>query len=309
MLTLAFVHTYLAVVDHGGIREAARKLACAQATVSQHVRKLESELGVVLLHRSHGACQPTNHGHRFLPFARSLIAAAERVDELFDPQCLRIGASSNIGVYFLPGLLADFQQQLSTPPKIDVALGSNPEIHRRLLAGEIDLALSEWWPAQNAYRSDIWHLEPLVAIVAPDHPLAIAERLPVAALADWPLLGGESASGTGQLLQRALGDGAPALRINLSLGSTEAVKQAVMAGLGLSVVLAGTVRREVRAGHLVALPLDPPDLAKAFLTTYPRELPSDSLAARFATFLKRSGAAKLALPASANSRQNHAIPA
>lgn len=124
----------------------------------------------------------------------------------------------------------------------------------------------EWWQPRPGFQSQRWKQEPLVLIVPPDHAYASLEQIGEERLQGLELLGGEPGTGTGRLLGRYFSNHfskeANLPRVSMQLGSTEAVKQAVKAGLGISLVLASSVRDEVRAGSLHAIPLAPPGLAK-----------------------------------------------
>ena len=96
-----------------------------------------------------------------------------------------------------------------------------------------------------------WRSEPIVLIVPPDHPLAEDRQISKRKLAELDLLGGEPGTGTGRLLESYFADGVSPPRIALQLGSTEAVKEAVKAGLGVSLVLRSAVAEEVRNGSRI----------------------------------------------------------
>src|SRR5262245_27947089 len=215
------VRTFVAIVDAGGFQSAGQRLDLAQPTVSQHLRKLEAFLGAQLLVREPGSVALTRHGERFLEGARSLLRAAGRaVDRLRDgPPAL--GASSNVGVYMLHRHLRRFPAA--------VRIGANPDVQTWLLHGEIDLAVVEWWPDSPDFETRLWREERLVAICPPGHAWADRPDLPVGVLFEEPLLAGEPGSGTATLLRAALGPDAARVRVSQSLGSTEAVKRAVMA--------------------------------------------------------------------------------
>ena len=101
-----------------------------------------------------------------------------------------------------------------------------------------------------------------------------------------PMIGGEPGTGTARLLQQTFGVDAGSLKIGLQLGSTEAVKQAVRAGLGISVTLESAVRDEVRAGKLRALRVVKAPLAKPLFSIFPAGLSTASPAAQFHAFLQ-----------------------
>lgn len=287
MLNLTQVQAFLAVIDEGGFQGAAAALGLAQPTVSQQIRKLEEALGAQLLVRNRTGSEPTRDGKAFLPYARGLMRTAGRAVAAARGRALAIGASGNIGTYLLPPRLHRFAADNGNGSGLDyeLVLGTNPEIAGRLDGGEIDVALMEWWDGRPGFAATRWRREPMAVIVAPTHPWAQRRQVSKALLLDQPMIGGEPGSGTGQLLRKAFGRNAARLRITMQLGSTAAVKEAVKAGLGISLVLAGTAAEEVKAGTLVALRLADADLTKDLFVVLPEDLPATAPAARFAAAL------------------------
>ena len=121
--------------------------------------------------------------------------------------------------------------------------------------------------------------EDLVVIVGPAHPWSRRRSLAIDELAGQTILGGEPASGTGTLLKTV--HGAAQLPAPVNLGSTAAVKEAVHAGLGVSLVLAGAADTEVRAGRLHALAIDGPGLRKTLWIAHRQALVPNDAAALF----------------------------
>lgn len=275
MLNLRQVDAFVAVVEAGGFHEASRRLGIAQPTVSQQVRKLEAELGTALVERGRTRCVPTSKGALFLPHARLLLSIARRARERLSGRRVTIGASSNIGTYLLPPSLRRLRDRR---PEIEVELrvGSNPEMAERLETGEIDLAFMEWWDGRPGFEVLPWRRERLLVVVGPDHPWAGRQEVEAGELCLHPLLGGEKGTGTGTLLRRALGEAADALRAEGGFGSTEAVKRAVRAGLGISVVFESAVADEIAGGSLHGLKVAGADLAKDLLLVLPQGLPAGS---------------------------------
>ena len=101
MLNLEHIASFLAVLRARNFRAAAHERALSQATVSQHVQKLEAALNTCLIERSHSGCSPTPAGIVLQPYAESLLCVNTRVLNLMHNQQVSIGASSNIGVYLL----------------------------------------------------------------------------------------------------------------------------------------------------------------------------------------------------------------
>ncbi len=221
----------------------------------------------------------------FLAYAESLLRLNARAVEVLRTRRVAIGASSNIGIYLLqPYVKSYFDGGAGRPPP-DIQIHRNPVIADKLDAGEIDVAAMEWWDNRPGYVAHAWRREELVAIVPPGHPWVELPRLPRAALQGVPLLGGEPGTGTGRVLARYFGAQPDEMKIGMRLGSTEAVKQWVKAGLGVSLVLAGTVAEECREGTLVAVPLEGEPPNKELVVIWRESLAADCPARAFGEWL------------------------
>jgi DNA-binding transcriptional LysR family regulator len=279
MLNLLHARTFLAVLGERGFRAAARDLNLSPSTVVEHIRQLEEDLAAPLLVRRHGFVEATSQGAAFAPLARAMLDTAERSRAIIARPALHVAASSNIGTYLLQSTLAAFQA--GDPLAVDLWIGTNHDVAERLTNGGADVALMEWWSDRPGFCQHDWRSEPLVVIVAPDHPWATRGTIEVSELAGQPLLGGEPGTGTNTVLRKQLGPLADRLTAVQGLGSTEAVKRAVRAGRGISLVMEAAVSDEVRAGQLVALPLNGIELAKDLKIISPSGLPEAAPATRF----------------------------
>ncbi len=279
MLNLVHARTFLTVLSERGFRAAARDLKLSPSTVIQHIKQLEQDLAAPLLVRRRGVVEPTSQGAAFAPLARALLDTAARSRIIVAQNSLHVAASSNIGTYLLQAVLAAFQA--ADRLTVDLWIGPNHDVAERLTSGSADVALMEWWSDRPGFCQRIWRKEPLVVIVAPDHPWATRKAIEVSELASQTLLGGEPGTGTNTALRNALGPVADSLTAVGGLGNTEAVKRAVRAGRGVSLVIAAAVTDEVRAGQLIAVPLQGVELAKELKIIAPVGLPETAPAARF----------------------------
>lgn len=271
MLNLVWLKSFIALVQHRSFQTAADQLGIAQPTISQHIQKLEAQLEVLLIRRAKSGCEPTRAALALMPFALSMLRLDERAREAVAGTRLRVGASSNIGIYMLqPHVRAFMDRQVA--PDVELVIDNNPAIARQLTSGELDIAVMEWWHPQPGFQARDWRQEPVVLIVPPDHPYAGMKQVDRETLAGMTLLGGEPGTGTGRLLANFFGKDRPFPAVSMQLGSTEAVKQAVKAGLGVSLVLAAAVREEVRTGTLRAIPVSDPGLAKGLMVICPEAI-------------------------------------
>lgn len=283
MLNLIHARTFLAVIDERGFRPAARKLALSPSTAIEHIRQLEADLAAPLLVRMRGQVEPTAQGAVFEPLARALVCTAERAHELIAKAALRIAASSNVGIYSLPPSIASFGELHGVG--IEPWIGANPAVAERLSRGLADVAVMEWWDGRPGFEAKVWRREPLKVIVAPDHPWANRKTIAASELVGSRILSGEAGSGTGTILRKQLGSLADRLTTIDGYGSTEAVKRAVRAGHGISIVLASTIADEISEGFLAALDIEGTKLEKEISIISASGLPKHASSARFVAFM------------------------
>jgi DNA-binding transcriptional LysR family regulator len=289
-VSVASVAAYLAVIDTGGFRAAAARLGVTQGAVSQQVRRLESELGTSLVHRDPAGCRPAPGTEPFARYARTLLDVADRAARLFSDPELVVGAASNIGIYLLQPLLKAISDAHADRYRIRQYLGTNREVIDRLVLGDIDVAVTEWWEQRPGFDATVWREENLVVIVGPGHRWAERATVSVDELAGQTILGGEPATGTGTLLRGVLGPAAARLPAAVNLGSTAAVKEAVHAGLGISLVLQSAAGADQRAGRLHTLAIDGPPLRKALWLAHRAALVPEDPAALFTRALATAAA-------------------
>jgi DNA-binding transcriptional LysR family regulator len=295
-MNLTQIAAYVAVIDTGGFRAAAARLGVTQGAVSQHIRRLETELGASVIQRDPVRCVPAPAHAAFERYARTLLDVADRATRLFSDPELVVGSASNIGTYLLQPLVRSIGETHAGQYRIRQVIGTNSDIIGRLADGEVDVALTEWWERRPGFEATPWRDEPLVVIVGPEHRWARRNTVTVDELAGEPMLGGEPASGTGTVLRDVLGDDARRLPAAVNLGSTAAVKSAVHAGLGVSLVLAAAASDEVASGQLHTLTLDGPPLRKRLWVVHRAALvPADPAAAFTRAVVETSAADRHAL--------------
>lgn len=264
MLNLIWLKSLITLVEKQSFQAAATALGFAQPTISQHIQKLEEMLSVPLIQRGRSGCQPTEFALRLMPYAESMLRLHDRALHAVQKPYLKVGASSNIGIYVLQPYMQDYISRQPTASKnLDLLIEANPAIVEKLENAEIDIALTEWWVPKTGFQSLVWKTESLVLIVPVGHPLTKFSTISKSLLAGLELIGGESGSGTGRLIKQYLKGFKQMPTTTMQLGSTEAVKQAVRAGLGISLVFASAIVDEVKHGALCAIPLEGEALKKS----------------------------------------------
>jgi molybdate transport repressor ModE-like protein len=283
VIDLERVATFLAVAKYGGFREAARHTGLSQPAVTQHVKRLEQSLKVPLINRSNAGSTLTAQGRSFLPYAERLLSICSRARAAFEKNSVVVGASSNTGIYLLQPHLKAFKE--ASRHAVEVSIGDNNRIAGKLKSFEIDVAVMEWWDHSPGFVAEVWRSEELVLIVPPGHPWAGRQSMPRDWLKGLSMLGGESGTGTGRLLRQFLGEDVSTVGTSMQLGSTEAVKHAVHAGLGVSLVMLAAVERELHSGWLHAVRIEGEPPRKEIYLIRRESEAHDGPALQFAQFL------------------------
>ncbi len=246
--------------------KAAEALHMTQPAVTFQVRQLEEQFNTRLFDRGRHRISLTDAGNRVFEYADRIFALyaemEQGVRELTGDLSgsLTIGASTTIAEYMLPTLLGDFKTRY---PEIAIHLKvSNSEgIVSLVERNAIDLGVVESPVANRNLVVETCRQDELVAIVPPGHDLARLGPVGCRRVLDYPFICREEGSGTREVINdyfEAMLGGSGGLKVTMELGSPEAVKGAVEAGMGVSIVSKATVQKELKLGSLVALRLEPP---------------------------------------------------
>lgn len=259
-LNLHHLRIFTSVAEHGGFSRAALVLRISQPAVSKSVRELERQVGSQLFERGGRVPRLTEAGTVLFARGRELFAVERSAEEELRVLrglaggVLRIGASTTVVTYLLPPYLARYH---AAHPDVllRVASANTRDIARGLLERRLDIALVEG-PVDDP-RLDVraWRDDELVVIAPAGHPLAGRRRVVLADVADELFIVRERGSGTRRVAEQALAARGVTLRTGLQLASTEAIKQAVAAGLGLAIVSRAAIADQVALGRLAVIPL------------------------------------------------------
>ena len=260
------LQVFHAVAKHLSFTKAGEALHMTQPAVTFQIRQLEDHFNTRLFDRTHNRISLTAAGEQVLHFADRIFEIyAEMENSIRDltgeiSGALTIGASTTIAEYMLPTLLGDFKEKY---PEVTIHLkvANSDGIVSLVESNAIDLGVVESSVANKNLVVEVCKRDHLLGIVPPGHPLAKETSVKFARLLEYPFICREEGSGTRGVIGEYL-DQLPecegALKVAMELGSPEAVKGAVEAGMGVSVVSRATIQKELRLGTLVALELDPP---------------------------------------------------
>lgn len=254
---LALFH---AVARAGSISRGAETARVSQPAVSKQIGELEDALGVRLLERLPRGCRLTEAGTLLADYAGRWLAleadASRAIDEFrgLKRGRLAVGASLTVGGYLLPAAFAEFHRRF---PEIELNLeiANTRQIQRALVEGGVELGFTEGPLESEGLESTVFFRDELVVIAPAGHPLLKKRSVSIRDVCNEPLILREEGSGTRAVLERALHRKALKIKPLLSLASPEAIKNAVVAGMGLAVVSRLIVALELRTGSLGIVPV------------------------------------------------------
>ncbi|MBK9351369.1 MAG: LysR family transcriptional regulator [Sulfuritalea sp.] len=256
-VTLRQLKIFEAVARHLSFSRAAEELHLTQPAVSMQVQSLEDQAGLPLTEQAGKKVRLTAAGEEVARQARRIAEQLREAGEALaalkgvEAGRLKIGVVST-AKYFAPSLLAEFRRR---HPGVEVQLmvHNRGTIVRLLAENEIDLAIMGTPPGEFETVAREFADHPLVFIASPDSRLAQKRRIDPRQLAEETLLIREPGSGTRSALERFLVEHGVVAGKVMELGSNETIKQAVMAGLGISFISEHTIGLERSVGRLVRL--------------------------------------------------------
>jgi len=293
-LTIRQLRVFCTVAQLLSYTRAAEELGCQQPTVSALVAELERMTQLTLLEQWGKHLALTDEGRELYAHAQHVVVEADEAWRAMAEQRgiespesvpLRVAADTTVGTYVMPHLLGAFHQRRSAIA-LNLRVANRAEVRACLLAGEVDLVIAGRPPAIEGLVAEPFLPNPLVAVASPDHVLATQPQVLLARLADEVFLLREVGSGTRAAVEELFEVAGLPLKIGMVLGHVEAIKRAVAAGLGVSVLSEVAVRREVRYRTLVVLQVEHFPIQRRWYIARLVDRPLSASAAEFIEFLR-----------------------
>jgi DNA-binding transcriptional LysR family regulator len=288
-----------AVSRLGSYTRAAEELFVAQPTVSIQMKKLSETLGVPLFEQSGKRPILTDAGRELAAACHDIFNRLEHVEERLlglrdlDHGRLRLAATS-FGKYFIPRLLGEFCRR---HPKIEVSMHIDNwrSIRQRIHENADDLYVLSNLPQEPELTAYPLLVDPIEVFAAADHPLAAERSIPFARLADEPFLLREPGSATRRIAQELCAQNRITPRVRMELASDEAVKQSVIAGLGIALLPRRIVGSDHDDAHVRVLDVEGFPVVRQWYITHQRGKQLPRVASAFLDFARANADAELLL--------------
>ena len=263
-LTLRQLSVFCTVSRLLSYTRAAEELGCQQPTVSALVAELERATQLKLLEQRGKHLTLTDEGREMYAHALRVVAAADEAWQAMEERRgnvttlsrpLRVAADTTVGTYVMPRLLGAFHRRHPNVA-LQLSIANRAAVRASLLAGEIDLVIAGRPPEVDGLVTEPFLANPLLAVAPPEHVLVGQSRVTLARLAEEVFLLREEGSGTRAAVEEVFEVAGIPLKVGMVLGHVEAIKQAVAAGLGVSVLSALAMQREMQYRTLAILDVE-----------------------------------------------------
>ncbi len=288
-LTLRQLKVFESVARRLNYTRAAEELFLTQPAVSMQVKQLEESLGVALFEQLGKRIHLTDAGREVLGYARTVTQQLDELEAVLNHIKGLSGGRLRISVattanYFIPTLLGTFSRRY---PDVTVSLDvtNRESLLRQLSENTVDLVIMGQPPADLDAEADAFMENPLVIVAPPGHPLTHEKKISLKRLQDEVFLVREPGSGTRIAMERFFAERNMHLKTGMEVGSNEAIKQSVQAGLGLGLLSRATIEQELALKRLVVLDVADFPIMRHWYVVHRRGKRLSVVAQAFKTFM------------------------
>jgi len=288
------LQVFHAVAKHRSFTKAADALLMTQPAVTFQIKQLEDHYNVRLIERGHGKIALTQAGELVLDYAERILGLTSEMEVRLGEMTgqmrgsLLVGASTTIAEFMLPRVLGEFNALYpAVRPRLIVA--NSETIQNRIGEHALDIGLVASGSTHAGLVTEVCCHDELVVTCATSYPLAGLAEVGADELLEYEYISREPGSGTREVVENYFrrADIAPEqLKTLMELGSPEALKGVVSAGLGFAIVSRAVVEREVQQGVLAAVPLAP-RLQRTLTFVYPKDKFRSKMITTFVDFAKQ----------------------
>ena len=269
-MELRSIQYFVQVADEGSITRTADKIGIAQPALTRHIKQLEAELGTQLLTRLPRGVRLTTSGRDFLDHARTIMLEVARASEHVRGKAqaprgrVVMGTSPTLAPLLLPGCVARARQQCPAVT-LKVVEGFSPQLLDALLTGRLDLAVMTNPPRTSALSLTPLCSEPMV-VLSPPGARGTRHAFSLAEVSGTPFI---LTVGLRTLVEQQLAGFGVGLKGVAEVDSVEAIRRLVISGVGMTIMPVSAFHEDIRAGRLVAYPIEDANLHRILILARP----------------------------------------
>ena len=291
-MNLRSLKVFKTVCESKSMTAAGKKLYMSQPAISQTITKLEKEVGIKLFERIKNRLELTYGGKVLYKYSKKIIRLTAESEDMLHQIAnlkagkLRIGASMTIGTYILPDIINNFKKE-HQELKMPLYINNTDHIVDNILNNDLDIAFVEGPFKEKEINSEIFRKDELIVVSSPDYFSKKVGDLSLSDIAGENFILREKGSGTRDLAIKKLEESQIDYKIKHVLNNFEAIKKAITANFGLSILPKISVREEVNRGELVILNIEELNIVRDFKIIYHDSKYHSPFFSRFKDYLKR----------------------
>jgi DNA-binding transcriptional LysR family regulator len=257
-----FLRTFIAVCEYKSFSRATARVHKSQAAISTQIAKLEEHAGSKFIDRSQRQFRLTKEGELFLNFAHEMVAKTDAAQQSLQAlhngleEEVRIGTTRSVGIYILPDVISSIAKN-SPDLKISLLTQGRTLTYERLQQGAVDVAVVLADTVPRGFFATPLRSEPLCFVISPKHPLARKNTISREELKTLPFISGIKGNDFSDMIDEVFQkEGIPRPTGDITINNLRVRKEAVRAGVGVTVLPSFTVRREVQSKTLKVLTIE-----------------------------------------------------
>jgi DNA-binding transcriptional LysR family regulator len=257
-----FLRTFIAVCEYKSFSRATARVHKSQAAISTQIAKLEEHAGSKFIDRSQRQFRLTKEGELFLNFAHEMVAKTDAAQQSLQAlhngleEEVRIGTTRSVGIYILPDVISSIAKN-SPDLKISLLTQGRTLTYERLQQGAVDVAVVLADSVPRGFFATPLRSEPLCFVISPKHPLARKNTISREELKTLPFISGIKGNDFSDMIDEVFQkEGIPRPTGDITINNLRVRKEAVRAGVGVTVLPSFTVRREVQSKTLKVLTIE-----------------------------------------------------
>jgi len=285
-ITLRQIEIFLAVSHCMSMSKAAEELNLTQSAVSMAINELEKYISARLFDRSGKKLFLNEKGRALIPKAVAIYDMAKEIESSKWHGSIKISASSTIGNYILPSKLGEYIKKYPENP-ISLSVKNTDDVVNEILHFQADVGFIEGPCTNNQIDMKLYSKDRLFVFCASTNPLACEKNVTVEMLMNYRWILREKGSGTREVVEKALSDIFVHLNIYMELGHSEAIKNAVLADIGISCLSEVVLKNYIDSGLLKPVNTNlNPIVRNLYIIKHKDKYVSDTLR-NFLNFIKR----------------------
>jgi DNA-binding transcriptional LysR family regulator len=294
-ITMQQLEALVNLIDENSFSLAASRMGLTQPSISKHIKNLEIFIDAPIIDRSQNGISLTPEGRILYDYARKIIRLRDEAKYKIESSTdsgqshIFIGASSIPATYILPTVLGKFRKD-NPSCMIHISSGDSREVVEMVLDGSVEMGfIGKPVRDKKLTAEPVWD-DTLVLVMGKDHPSADANSFAFQELLNICLVGREEGSGTRSIIENAINATFPGIKLNTicEMGSSEAVKEAVIAGLGGAIISIHAVKREIASGAIKCIPVDGLNIKRRFFMLFRKDFRQLTRHREFMDFIRRN---------------------